>query len=38
MIDFVKKSSEKHFLILTECSMADSIAAENPDKEIVRMS
>lgn len=37
MIDFVKKSPKKRFLILTECSMADNIAADNPDKEMVRM-
>ena len=37
MIDFVRKSSKKRFLILTECSMADNIAADNPDKEMVRM-
>lgn len=37
MIDFVRKSPSKRFLILTECSMADNIAADCPDKEMVRM-
>jgi quinolinate synthase len=37
MVDFVKKSSAPHFLLLTECSMADNIIAENPDKDVLRM-
>jgi len=37
MIDFVKKSSAKQFLMLTECSMGDNIMAENPEKEMLRM-
>lgn len=37
MVRFVQNSKAKHFLILTECSMADNIVAENPDKEMVRM-
>ena len=37
MVDFVKRSSAPHFLILTECSMADNIIAENPDKDVLRM-
>ena len=37
MIKFVKESSAKRFLLLTECSMGDNIIAENPDKEMVRM-
>ena len=37
MNDYVKNESAKQFLILTECSMADNIAAENKDKEMVRM-
>jgi quinolinate synthase len=37
MIDFVAQSSAKKFMLLTECSMADNIAAEYPDKELVRM-
>lgn len=37
MINFVKESSAPHFLLLTECSMADNIMAENPDKEMLRL-
>jgi quinolinate synthase len=37
MVDFVKRSKAPHFLILTECSMADNIIAENPDKDVLRM-
>lgn len=37
MVDFVKKSSNQKFLLLTECSMSDNIAAENPDKEFVSL-
>ncbi len=37
MVDFVKRSSAPHFLILTECSMADNIIAENPDKDVLRL-
>lgn len=37
MVDFVKRSQAPHFLILTECSMADNIIAENPDKDVLRM-
>lgn len=35
IVDYVKKSKAARFLILTECSMADNIAAENPDKEML---
>jgi quinolinate synthase len=35
MINYVKNSNAKRFLILTECSMSDNIAAENPDKEML---
>ena len=35
MVDFVKNTSAPNFLLLTECSMADNIAAENPDKEML---
>lgn len=35
MVDFVAQSNAKRFLILTECSMSDNIAAENPDKEML---
>jgi quinolinate synthase len=37
MADFVKRSSAPHFLILTECSMADNIIAENPEKDVLRL-
>lgn len=37
MVKFVQKSHAPHFLILTECSMADNIIAENPDKDILRL-
>lgn len=37
MINQVKKSKAGHFLILTECAMADNIIAENPDKDILRL-
>ncbi len=37
MIQYVKRSSAKRYLLLTECSMADNIIAENPDKEMVRI-
>ena len=37
MVNFVRDSSATHFLILTECSMADNIVAENPGKEMLRM-
>lgn len=37
MIDYVKNSSAKQFLLLTECSMGDNIMAENPEKEMVRL-
>jgi quinolinate synthase len=35
IVDYVKNSDAARFLILTECSMADNIAAENPDKEML---
>lgn len=37
MVRHVKNSGAKRYLLLTECSMADNIAAENPDKEMVRI-
>ncbi len=37
MVEFVRKSTAPHFLILTECSMADNIIAENPTKDILRL-
>ena len=37
MVEFVKGSKAPHFLILTECSMADNIIAENPDRDVLRL-
>jgi len=37
MVDFVRDSHSPHFLILTECSMADNIIAENPDRDVLRL-
>lgn len=37
MIKFVEKSEKKRYLILTECSMADNIAAAHPDREMIRI-
>ncbi len=37
MVKHVKQSGAKRFLLLTECAMGDNVAAENPDKEMVRI-
>ena len=37
MVREVQRSDARRYLLLTECSMADNIAAENPGKEMVRM-
>ena len=37
MIAEVRRSDAARYLLLTECSMGDNIAAENPDKEMVRL-
>ena len=37
MIRFVENSNAKNYLLLTECSMADNIVAENPDKEMLQL-
>jgi quinolinate synthase len=37
MVEFVKTSDAPHFLLLTECSMADNIIAENPTKDVLRL-
>jgi quinolinate synthase len=37
MIRFVEKSHAKRYLLLTECSMGDNVAAENPQKELLRL-
>lgn len=36
MIDYVKNVAAPRYLLLTECSMADNLAAEFPDREMVR--
>ena len=35
MVDYVRNMDAERYLLLTECSMADNIAAENPGKEMV---
>jgi quinolinate synthase len=37
MVEHVRNSHAPHFLILTECSMADNIIADNPDKDVLRL-
>lgn len=37
MIQYVKESKAPQYLVLTECSMGDNIAAANPDKEMLRL-
>jgi quinolinate synthase len=37
MIKYVEKSQAPRYLLLTECSMGDNIAAENPEKEMLRL-
>ncbi len=37
MARFVADSAAPRYLLLTECSMADNVAAENPGKEMVRV-
>ncbi len=37
MINFVEESNAPHYLVLTECSMGDNIAAANPDKDLLRL-
>lgn len=37
MIKFVKESKAPHYLVLTECSMGDNIAAANPQKDMLRL-
>lgn len=36
MIDWVKQEQPKDVVLVTECSMADNVAAENPDVNFVR--
>ena len=37
MIRYVREVKAARYLLLTECSMGDNIAAENPDREMVRL-
>jgi len=37
MINYVQDIEAERYLLLTECSMGDNIAAENPSKEMVRL-
>lgn len=37
MVNYVQTSDAGRYLILTECSMSDNIAAENPGKEMLRI-
>lgn len=37
MIRYVREAKAPHYLLLTECSMGDNIAAANPDKEMLRL-
>jgi quinolinate synthase len=37
MIDYVKNVAAPRYLLLTECAMGDNIAAENPQREMLRL-
>jgi quinolinate synthase len=37
MIRYVAQTQAPRYLLLTECSMGDNIAAENPEKEMLRL-
>ena len=37
MIKYIAKTSAPHYLILTECSMGDNIAAAHPEKDMLRL-
>ncbi|OGB69051.1 MAG: quinolinate synthase [Caldithrix sp. RBG_13_44_9] len=37
MVRYVEKSGAPSYLLLTECSMGDNIAASHPDKEMLRL-
>jgi len=37
MFKYVQQVNAPHYLLLTECSMGDNIAAMNPDKEMLRL-
>ena len=37
MVKYVQESNAPHYLLLTECSMGDNIAAANPEKDMLRL-
>jgi len=37
MSRYVRQSDAPHYLLLTECAMGDNVAAENPDKDMLRL-
>lgn len=37
LIQYVQESNAPHYLLLTECSMGDNVAAANPDKDMLRL-
>ena len=37
MIRYVEQSRAPHYLLLTECSMGDNVAAANPEKDMLRL-
>jgi len=37
MVKFVRESKAPQYLVLTECSMGDNIAAANPEKDMLRL-
>ena len=37
MIKYIERTSAPRYLLLTECAMGDNIAAENPDKNLLRL-
>jgi quinolinate synthase len=37
MIRYIRETNAPHYLLLTECSMGDNVAAENPDKSMLRL-
>lgn len=37
MIKYVRETQAPHYLMLTECSMGDNVAAANPEKDMLRL-
>jgi len=37
MVRYVQEVEAEHYLLLTECSMGDNIAAENPHRDLLRL-